>query len=159
MFSVYSLLERPSLTRYARSLNASSTAGLEGKCDRVFGCAGTICIFVDTDDPLVPTKFFLSSRDKSFSFIAPSAISSCNFFPLCVQSCAEIKVKTVFDSTNWCTTIFLCSFALRTIYFFKFSLFQLLIRSEKELKIINRRNQNRKPIFLFHWHISRERMN
>lgn len=74
------LLERPSLTRYAKSLNASSTGGRDGKCESVLGWAGTICIFVDADaDPLVPTKFFLSESDKSLSLIATSDISG-NFF-------------------------------------------------------------------------------
>lgn len=74
IFKKYLLLDLPSLTLYAKLLNASSTAGLEGRCDKVFGCAGTICIFVDPDVPLVPTKLFLSSTDKSFSLITTSAI-------------------------------------------------------------------------------------
>lgn len=72
----YLLFERPSLTRYAKSLKASSTGGRDGKCDSVFGWAGTIWIFVDVDvDPLVPTTFFLSESDKSLSLIATSDIS------------------------------------------------------------------------------------
>lgn len=72
--NVYLLLERPSFTRYAKLLKASSTAGLEGKCDRVFGCAGTIWIFVASDDPLA-TRFFLS-LDNWLSFIVTFAILS-----------------------------------------------------------------------------------
>jgi hypothetical protein len=51
-------------------LKANSTAGRCGKCDSVFGCVGTICMRVD--DPLDPTRFFLS-LDKSHIVIASSA--------------------------------------------------------------------------------------
>lgn len=138
---MYSLLERPSLTRYARSLNANSTAGLEGKCDKVFGCAGTICIFVETDDPLVPTKFFLSSRDKSFSLIAASAMSATFFrsaFNLAPRSKSKLYSIAQIDAQQY---FFVHSLLARII--FQIFFVSAFYSKRKELKIINKRNQNR----------------
>lgn len=91
--NVHLLLERPSLTRYAKFVKANSTAGLEGKCDKVFGCAGTIWILVASDDPLA-TRFFLS-LDKSFNVIVTLAILKTIYSDLSVLSvCDQSRISS-----------------------------------------------------------------
>lgn len=57
---LYSRFRRPSRTLYTKSWNAKSTAGRVGKCDRVFGWAGTICNCTCPDFLLPGIKILLA---------------------------------------------------------------------------------------------------